>query len=261
VLQIEHWSGQGVVNVAESAGGVLATVDPLANVIRGDLPLWPAPELIQKLYASGRWKGKTPEDDRAARQCLGHYCDLQSLNSEDAITWSFFGPLVYGPTEWRLQFASALFQMIGIEAPRSVAVWLWRRIPHPEKPASTGGPEIDFGLQSEACVVFGEAKWNSILGVGQGVAKDKSQLDLRLAYCGAMGPRAIPNIRHWTVLGVGRSDDVLGTTTNATVPVHNTSWNHLIELMPSLLRAELAHYLAWKERYSTSRPTQRYAAE
>jgi len=257
VKQIEGWSGRAVLDVAESAGGVLATVDPLANLIRRDISLWPAPELIQKLYASERWNGKTPEDDRAARQSLGYYCDLQSLNSEDAITWSFFGPLMYGPVEWRHHFATVLFEAIGLQAPRSVAIWLWRRIPHPEKPASTGGPEIDFGLRSESCLVFGEAKWNSPVGVRQGIAKDRTQLDLRLAYCGGLGPRALPGVRRWAVLGVGRSDDVLGTVEQGSVIVHNTSWKQLVDFMPVLLRPELEQYLTWKERYSTSRPTKR----
>ena len=65
MTQIEHWSRQGLIEVAESAGGVLATLDPLANLVRANVPLWPAPELIQKLYASDRWRGKTEQDDRA----------------------------------------------------------------------------------------------------------------------------------------------------------------------------------------------------
>jgi len=42
------------VEVAESAGGVRATLDPSANLVRTGLQLWPVPELIQKLYASER---------------------------------------------------------------------------------------------------------------------------------------------------------------------------------------------------------------
>src|SRR5215467_7582767 len=194
--QIKDWTGSKNVDVAESAGGVLATLDPLANLVRSSLQLWPIPELVQKFYASDRWRGKTEEDDRAVRRCLGHYCDLQSLNSEDAITWSFFGPLIYGPASWREKFARGLFEAIGLPKPVSIIIWLWRRIPHPEKPASTGGPEIDFGLQSEACIVFGEAKWNSQVGVGQGVAGNRTQLDLGLAYCADLGLRAIPAVRH-----------------------------------------------------------------
>jgi hypothetical protein len=233
---------------------VLATLDPLANLVRTDVPLWPAPELIQKLYASERWRGKTEQDDQAVRKYLGHYCDLQSLNSEDAITWSFFGPLIYGPADWRQEFITQIFVALGFPKPRSSTVWLWRRIPHPEKPASTGGPEIDFGMQSEACVVFGEAKWNSRLGTGQGVAGNRTQLDLRIAYCGSLGRRALPGIRHWGVLGVGREKDVLGTSSSWDIAVRNASWTELVQFMPSILRPELVNYVARKDRYSSKRP-------
>ena len=167
--QIEHWSGRGTIDVAQSAGGVLATVDPLANLVRGSVSPWPTPELFQKLYASDRWHGKTDEDDQASRACLGHYCDLQSLNSEDAITWSFFGGLIYGRAEWRTAFASCLMEELNFPPPRDLAIWLWRRVPHPEKPSAPGGPEIDFGILTECCLVLGEAKWNSPVAIGQGV--------------------------------------------------------------------------------------------
>ena len=164
MTQIEHWSGQGAIACAESKGGVLVTVNPFDNLVTRGVSPWPSPEILQKLYARERFVGKTPEDEAAARQSLGHYCDLQSLNSEDAVTWSVIGPLIYGPPEWKQYFAAQLCDRLQLPAPTAVALWLWRRIPHPEKPASTGGPEIDFGLLTDACAILGEAKWNSPLG-------------------------------------------------------------------------------------------------
>jgi hypothetical protein len=258
VKQIPSWSSTATVTVAESAGGVLATIDPLANLVRAGVSPWPPAELLQKLYGSDRWRGKTDEDDRVVREALGHYSDLQSLNSEDAITWSFLGPLIYGPPAWRLYFAAEVFEALGFPKPSNVSIWLWRRIPHPEKPSSTGGPEVDFGIQSEQAIVLGEAKWNSQLGTGQGVAGNRSQLDLRLAYCSGQGKRALPSTHHWAVLGVGRTADVVGDTTicpDATV--QNISWSDLISFMPSELRPELAAYVAWKERHSSGRSNKR----
>ena len=254
---IEHWNRTQSLRVAESAGGVLATLDPLANVVRAGTRPWPPPELVQKLYASDRWRGKTDEDDRVVRDCLGHYCDLQSLNSEDAITWSFFGPLIYGPNAWREQFASHLFQALGLSTSSLVALWLWRRIPHPEKPASTGGPEIDFGIHCERALVLGEAKWNSQIGSGQGVAGNRTQLDLRVAYCTGLGLKALPSIERWVVLGVGRATDVLDRELTTEAMVRNLSWMDLVAFMPSELRAELSQYVAWKEKYSSKRPNKR----
>lgn len=232
-------------------------MDPLANVVRAGTSPWPAPELVQKLYASERWRGKTAEDDRVVRDRLGHYCDLQSLNSEDAITWSFFGPLIHGPKSRQLQFAAGLFESLGFPSPSSVALWLWRRIPHPEKPASTGGPEIDFGIHSETAVILGEAKWNSQVGSGQGLAGNRTQLDLRVAYCTGLGLKALPSIERWAVLGVGRATDVLDTKVCGGAVVRNMSWRDLLAFMPGDLRSELSQYIAWKEKYSSKRPNKR----
>jgi hypothetical protein len=252
LLKIEHWNGLDSLDVAESAGGVLATLDPLANVVRAGTNPWPPPELVQKLYASGRWSGKTDEDDRVVRECLGHYSDLQSLNSEDAITWSFFGPLIHGPRVRQLHFATGLFSGLGLQSPSVIALWLWRRIPHPEKPESTGGPELDFGMISDSVTILGEAKWNSQLAVGQGVARNRTQLDLRVSYCVGLGRRALPSIKQWVVLGVGRAPDVFDTgTSDATV--RNMAWRDLLELMPADLQPELSKYLTWKEKYSSRR--------
>jgi hypothetical protein len=90
--EIEHWNNTTVVRVAESTGGVLVTTHPDHNMVKAVTP-WPTPELLQKYYASSRFEGRTSEDKSAAESGLGHYSDLQSLNSEDAVTWSFFGGL------------------------------------------------------------------------------------------------------------------------------------------------------------------------
>jgi hypothetical protein len=216
------------------------------------------PEILQKLYASDRFTGKTAEDDAAARQTLGHYSDLQSLNSEDAVTWSVIGPLIYGPPAWKQHFTGRLLLRLDLPLSNNVALWLWRRIPHPEKPASTGGPEIDFGLLTDSCAIFGEAKWNSGLGQGQGVDGNRSQLDLRLAYCAVMGAKAIPGIQHWVVLGIGRGADVLSASSKAppgcdAIGRHNLTWQDLADCLPAELAADVHRYLRWKERHSSTK--------
>ena len=248
---IENWSGSGQVEVAESRGGVLATIDPFAGLLRVDTVPWPPPEVLQKLYASDRWRGKTPEDDESVRTVLGHYTDLQSLNSEDAITWSFFGPLIYGSEPERQHFAINLLSRLDCPKPRRVAIWLWRRVPHPEKPASNGGPEIDFCTQSDEVVIVGEAKWHSSVSKGQGTLKNRTQQDLRVAFCKGLGSRAFGDTHRWVVLGVGRGRDVLLPSSGDAVETTNLSWHDLIPLMPDQLAAPLQRYVAWKDRYSS----------
>jgi hypothetical protein len=111
---ITNWTGAGSLPVAESAGGVLATLVPWDNLIRGVVEPWPPPELTQKLYASDKWRGCSSADDASVRTQLGYYCDLQSLNSEEAVTWSFFGSLVYSTFELRSAVAWAILAKCGI---------------------------------------------------------------------------------------------------------------------------------------------------
>jgi hypothetical protein len=60
----EHWSRAETISVAENAGGC-GNRRSARQLVRAGL--WPSPELIQKLHASDRWRGKTEQDDLAAR--------------------------------------------------------------------------------------------------------------------------------------------------------------------------------------------------
>jgi|SRR5882724_10811108 len=201
---LPHWNGTQRIRADESTSGVLVTTHPDDNLVCETTP-WPPPELLQKYYASARFRGRTTEDDAGARAGLGHYCDLQSLNSEDAVTWSFFGNVVYANPKERLEVFNRLLENIGDSAVSDAPIcWLWRRLPHPEKAESSGGPEIDFGFLSNSTLVLGEAKWNSPLGTGQGVNGDRTQLYLRARYCDLYATLALKSVRRFIVLGVGR---------------------------------------------------------
>jgi hypothetical protein len=252
MLTVDSWQAGSRLSLAESKGGVRVTRHPLENMAQLISLTSTPPELMQKFYASNRFKGRTREDDQFARDGLGYYCDLQSLNSEDAVTWSFFGTLAYMSAESRHPICAELFKRLDLPSPEGdVLVWLWRRIPHPEKPESSGGPEIDFGLMSAESLILGEAKWNSPVGIGQGVRKNRSQLGLRLSYCEQMAPRTLPFVRHRVILGVGRSNDVLPTTTQSkSAQVRNLTWNEIASLFPASLAAELERYLEWRGLYA-----------
>jgi hypothetical protein len=92
---------------------------------------------------------------------LGHYTPLQSINSEDVITWSFFGPAIYGGAALRAAFLRWLLTRLRLPAEDTMAsIDLWRRVPHPQKP-SAPGPELDALLHGGRSVLFEEAKWGS----------------------------------------------------------------------------------------------------
>ena len=148
-----------LIPVAQSRRSVLVTIRPEDNLLRTAVSPWPPAEIVQKLYQSNHLKAFDQADAANASAGLGFYTDLQSLQSEDAITWSVFGPLIYGESRARQLLAKSLLGVLRLpfQIAGPVTCWLWRRLPHPDTLVS-GGPEIDCGIQSPGVLVLGEAK-------------------------------------------------------------------------------------------------------
>jgi len=157
--------------LAESKSGVRATCTPRVNLVYpADAP-WPPAELGKKLCGSA-WTGATPDDDSAPRLTDGDYCALQSLNSEDAVTYSVFGTLSRLPEREALEMYGRIFAELGLEPPgERPRLKFWTRVAHPDKPtAVASGPELDVSIYSNDVLVIGEAKWNSKIDRKQGTA-------------------------------------------------------------------------------------------
>ena len=106
--EIEDWLGSPI-QLAESKGGVLAFVDPFGGLLRGQVSPWPPPSVVQKLYQSRQESAFSGPDGAAVTSSLGFYSDLQSVHSEDAITWSVFGPVAHASPEVRSRFVAEFF--------------------------------------------------------------------------------------------------------------------------------------------------------
>ena len=91
---MQDWNGFDL-PYAQSRGGVIAVADFSRNLIHPANVPWPPACIVQKLYGSTKILAFPNESRDLLRETLGYYSDLQSLHSEDAITWSFFGPLAY----------------------------------------------------------------------------------------------------------------------------------------------------------------------
>jgi hypothetical protein len=242
-VDLEDWNGRSI-RVAKSRGGVLAVEDFSDNLLRAP-GCWPAPEILQKLYQSrqqGAFDG--PEHERVTRR-LGYYCDLQSLHSEDAITWSFFGLLVGAEGRTRVHFLNWLLRSVGRPAQECECdIALWRRIPHPDKPVS-GGPEIDFLLVGNETVVLGEAKWGATEGTGQGVEHNKGQLQLRQEFGEVLGAQIFPDRRFLVaVVTLDGHSDVRNAGDR--VPIASTTWEHLAGFDRHPSNSEFRRYYHWK---------------
>jgi hypothetical protein len=246
---LPDWRGNAV-TLAESHGGVLAFRDVQEGLIRGNAPVWPTPEITQKLHKSRHQTAYRHDDLDAVVTKLGYYCDLQSVHSEDAITWNVFGPISYADEAIRLEYCASLFQLIdpSLPPPTGSTISLWRRVPHPETD-SVGGPEVDVLIQTPEVVVVGEAKWMSAVGSGQGVDKNKDQLALRKEYLEGLGRRIYATETIGVVLSIGIEPAPIGSEPDAdgsNVLDRYVTWKDLCAIPRHPLSDELGRHHQWK---------------
>jgi hypothetical protein len=250
---LKDWHGN-VIEVAKSKGGVLAVADPWNNLVSTGVRPWPAPELIQKIYQSRQVQAFAGAELGIATRKLGFYSDLQSLHSEDAITWSIFGPVAYAQQSTRITFVKDLLALIEVEGTANNAcVWLWRRLPHPDT-LVPGGPEIDFGIQTDNVFLLGEAKWRSSVGAAQGVHRDKDQITLRREFCQMYGPKVLSFTHHFVVLGVSLKGGIAARANSeingVNLHVRDLKWEAVTQIASHPCAEEVQRYFQWKRQNS-----------
>ena len=244
--KMKNWNQQEV-EVLRSKGGVIALADPFDNLITTGVEPWPPSEVVQKLYKSRQIRAFAEDQKEILQKYKGYYSDLQSIHSEDAITWSVFGTVAHSTVGIRNKFISELFQLLGIKAEpiESSEIFLWRRIPHPDTLVS-GGPEIDFGILTKDTLLLGEAKWKSSLGTAQGKNKDKNQIQLRVEFLQKYANKLYPGVTQFLVLGVGINNDVTENYSDEAVKCIGSTWQDICSLGSHPNHNELLKYLAWK---------------
>jgi len=243
---MKNWNHQEV-EILTSKGGVIVLANPYDNLVTTGVEPWPPAEVVQKLYQSRQTRAFSEEQKENLQKFNGYYSDLQSIHSEDAITWSVFGTIAHAQIEKRNKFISELFQSLDLEseAVESSEIYLWRRIPHPDT-LVPGGPEIDFGILTNDTLLLGEAKWKSSLGAAQGKNKDKNQIQLRVEFLQKYAPKLYPGVHNFVVLSVGLNNDVTENYTGKTVKCISTTWGAICCLQSHPHHDELQKYLAWK---------------
>jgi len=252
---IKDWNGH-LIKARRSKGKsrTLALVNPLENLMRGNVAVWPSPEIVQKLYQSYHIKD-FPVEGHDDLQChLGFYCDLQSIRSEDAITWSYFGPLAHASTDIRSNFVTTFFEILDLPQQKVTdsEIWLWRRTIHPEK-RNMGGPEIDFGIMTQDTVLLGEAQWKSPEAKKQGIKKDRGQIAIRSQLFD----------EYWRIFGDKRQFVIVAIRlTGGLVPqeareidgrfitTRDITWDDISSITANPFHAEFMRYLDWKKENS-----------
>jgi hypothetical protein len=187
---LEDWRNREI-RIERSKGGKISVCNYEDNLIIPPNSVWPHPDIVKKLYESNLVKHFDTEARNELEKRLGYYCDLQSLRSEDAITWSVFGTLHYFDKQAQASFVNSLLKLVGEEKEiNECFIELWTRIPHPETRVS-GGPELDFQFICDKIIIFGECKWTSRIAEGQGKNRDKNQIELRKMFIDSYGAKIL----------------------------------------------------------------------
>lgn len=243
ICQIANWNGR-TVSAVQSRGGVWAFLDYLDNVIRPRDCAWPAPELVQKLARSDKQMYFFPEDQPLLAQRLGYYTDLQSVNSEDALVWSYFGPLAYATPDARRRWADWLLGRLGGTRPvQDCSVALWRRVPHPDN-YSQGGPELDSVIVTDSAVLLVEAKWRSGEARWQGLDGRMGQIELRSKFIRLLGAK-IYDERRLMLLSITLDERVEPPRADAPF-LTSLLWKDIVRCPAHPSSAEIERYYDWK---------------
>ena len=169
MAEIQGYDGRPVFG-AFSRGGVFAAYD-WKDLVFGDTE----GEILQKAKkASGQLKAFPENEHEPLKRVLGLYSDVQSINSEDTVTWSVFhhAPAVWLPTVLELAFGVA--SLPALDAPI-----FWQRIAHPDTGRIAQGPEADVVLNADGWRYVVEAKWGSDIDRAQGREGNMTQLAMR----------------------------------------------------------------------------------
>lgn len=247
---MKDWN-QTDIMCAYSKGGIPVTAHPFDNLIRTGCSPWPPPEIVQKLYQSGHVRAFAGEDERTCKSGIGFYCDLQSIHSEDAITWSVFGTVRRASQPDLKVWLADLLKLLDLPGLKTddAEIFLWRRVPHPDT-LVPGGPEIDVGISTSNALILGEAKWQSGVGKAQGKMRDKDQIQLRGEFLKKYGSRLFPNRSAFVVLGISLFADAFEDTTPEDITFRATTWERICSLASHPHAEELWRYFKWKKEHS-----------
>jgi hypothetical protein len=235
------WNKKEIIT-AKSKGGKISVCNYENNLIIPSSLVWPHPDILKKLYRSNHSKDFDQASLEALSAKLGFYCDLQSLRSEDAITWSIFGTLTYFSKNQQVTFVNSLLKNIGEELiVKDCLIQLWTRIAHPDTLVS-GGPEIDFQIIGDTLVLLGECKWTAKVAENQGKQKNKNQIQLRAEYLENYGKQIFPHVNRQLVLIVGQT-----TPQNPVCP--NITWEEICRNTQHPLKEEINRYYRWKKEF------------
>ena len=225
-------------SVIPSKGKSGAVISFKENLLIPKNVVFPTIEVVSKLCKSEHVRDYTEENQKLVIKELGYYSDLQSIKSEDAITWSLFGFMAYQESKTRLIFFNELLKKLKLQSDNSCEIKLWQRLPHPDNFCS-GGPEMDVILLGEKYLFLVECKWSSAIGKNQGINKNKNQIEIRKTWIENLGCKLYPN-HQIIILSVANANETDELFIN---------WDSFCSFNSLPHKEEYSSYLTWRKKY------------
>jgi hypothetical protein len=253
---IADWNDAPLTVRRSRGSGVAYTEDWRRNVLGIGEPVPPALSRHVAGYVTPR--GSFEEEDATALSAkLGRISRFQSLRSEDALTWSWFGTVAQATPAERQAVIQWLYDALGLElaASKSVAFRHWERVFHPNA-ETRHGPEVDVIVDDpRGALIYVEAKWRADLGTGRGSVAGTSDDQIVLRRDSFRKDAALSQgERPLVVLGIGPVEEDLARyieedASLRRVAVQWLTWPLLAECPTHPLAEEFGRYLAWKENH------------
>jgi hypothetical protein len=253
---IESWNGRPVA-IRRSRGGVLTFERWQDNVLGS--PPWPE-ALLEQVRGYVARRSHFTDDDAVAlgAQLDGRISKFQSINSEDAVTYSWFGTLAAAKPETRRAAIQWLYDRAGIPATAALpSIDQWARVFHPNAPASGRGPELDARIDDPGvALVYVEAKWNASVGTGKGKTTEvpDDQIVLRRDSL-RNDPVSQHDNRTFAVLGISEATPDLAKWNEHDASLRRVTiawltWDDVAACTAHPFADEFARYITWKRAHA-----------
>jgi hypothetical protein len=140
--------------IIHSRGKSAAVVNLSDNFLIPPDTVWPDIDIANKIVKSEHISDYPEEHQTELKRQFGFYTDLQSIRSEDALTWSLFGYISKLGQQKIDTFYNELLAYFELGEDYKCEIRLWQRLSHPET-LGNSGPEIDVILMGKKiCLLF-----------------------------------------------------------------------------------------------------------
>ena len=253
ISEISDWNEKAIEACYNLESGLFATLHPNQNIVCKAQNAGQSSELKRKFTQ----RGKDPNFSKEAclsntNWSLGYYCDLQSIESAQAIAWSTFG-LVSDSTSlikynWMLDFFKCL-DLAGASAD-DAQFFFWRKLPSATKPSNLC-PECDVMIATQNTLTVILCYWNNIQ-TESNANLIKEQIKKIDAFLFDEQKFNSTTERTFNILLVDQSTDIQKEDLQADLNYNfsTTTWNTLCGFKSHPLCEEIQRYYQWKCKHT-----------